>query len=160
MGIFSSKTNLQLADHVDLNRYMGKWYVIARTLNMLEKGNCNSSETYTMRPDGKIDVLYQANKKSVDGPPTTLPQTLWSVSPNNSRMKAKLFIWPLIFDYLVLDIDPDYQWVVAGTKSLLWIMARQTQMDPQLFNELVSRCKAKGYDVSKLERVTHKQVSK
>mmetsp|Transcript_25167 Transcript_25167/g.29256 ORF Transcript_25167/g.29256 Transcript_25167/m.29256 type:complete len:167 (+) Transcript_25167:29-529(+) len=156
MGGKSSKTTVQLAKHVEIPQFMGLWYVISRIGTPFEKGHCNSTEEYTLRPDGKIDVMYRATKKEVDGKPLSVSQTLWSVSPDNAHMKVRIF-WPFTFDYLVLDVDPEYKWTIVGTSmsQVLWIMAREPHMNSNLYKDLVERCRDKGYDVKKLEVVKH-----
>lgn len=158
MGAKSSKEPLQLAEYVDLNKYVGMWYVISRIGTPLETGHCNSTDEYIMKPNGKIHVIYKANKKHIDGPPTSYTQTLWSASTNNAYMKIQP-IWPLAFDYVVLDVDPEYNWTLVGTpkRNMLWIMARTSSIDSKLYEDLVERCKQRGFDVSKLEVVKHKQ---
>lgn len=68
MGGSVSKRQIEFNDHVDLEKCMGKWYFIASNGTPFERGHRNSTQTYIMRPDGKVDVLYEANRHSVNGP--------------------------------------------------------------------------------------------
>lgn len=157
MGQTTTK-DAELADHVDLQSYMGKWLVVSRIGLPLES-HFNESETYTLRPDGKIDVEYKFST-GIDKEEHKAKQLLWSKSENNSRLKVQM-IWPLAFDYLIFDVDQaNYQWCIVGSdnKAAVWIMSRQLPMNRGLYDELVLKAKNHGFDVSKLEICEHKGI--
>lgn len=156
MGGNSTKPVLKISDHISLESYSGLWYVISRIGTPFEKGHCNSIERYIMRPDGKLNVLYTANKKRVDGKEFKAKALLWSGKRKDGRLKVGMG-WPLAFDYLIIDIDPDYKWAMVGVpnRKYLWIMSRDTTIDQSLHSKLVDQAKAKGFSVDKLEIVEH-----
>lgn len=143
---------LPTAAHVDLNRYQGKWYEVAR-LPLFWENKCDSdvTATYTLRPDGKITVLNECRKK--DGSMTDSKGTAEVASKDGPNSKLKVtFFWPFSGDYWILDLDPDYRWVLVGTPNLknLWVLSRTPQLDKPIFDKLVDQAKQLGFDTSKL----------
>lgn len=65
------------------------------------------------------------------------------------------FFWIFYADYYILDLDPDYQWVLIGSSSdnYLWILSRKPQMSDELYQQLTEKLKTRGYDLAKLEKV-------
>jgi apolipoprotein D and lipocalin family protein len=141
--------------HVDLPRYMGRWYVISHTPNFLEKHKVGTSDNYTLRPDGGIDVIFVFRKSTLDA-----PEKQWKAkgkvlnAPANSEWTVRFFSL-INASYHVVDLDPEYRWVAASTKSgeLLWIMSRTPTLDDGIYQAIVQRMKAKGFAVEKLEKV-------
>lgn len=139
---------------VDLQRYAGTWYEIARFPHSFEKGAEKVTATYTPLPDGRIKV---ENRSTKNGEPNNIEGTA-SVVPgsNGEKLKVKFFTLLPAGNYWVLELDEKgYQWAIVGegSRNYLWILARKPQMEEGLYQELVAKAKAKGYDVSKLERV-------
>jgi apolipoprotein D and lipocalin family protein len=98
-----------------------------------------------------------ANKKGNDEDVHTYKSKLFQVeNTNNSQMKAQ-FIWPYKVDYWIIELADDYSYVVVGhpDHKFLFIMSRKPSMDKKLYDEIVARCKAKGYAVEKLTSQNH-----
>ena len=138
--------------HVDLNRYQGTWYEIAR-LPLYWENKCDSrvTATYTLRPNGKMTVLNQCRKK--DGTETASTGSAEVVSKDGSNSKLKVtFFWPFSGDYWILDLDPDYKWALVGTPNLknLWILSRNPQLDKPILDKLIDQAHHLGFDTSKL----------
>lgn len=148
-GCSHRKTSpLRTVPHVDLDRYLGRWYVIANIPYFLEKGKVASYDTYTRRPDGKLDNLFTFRKGSFDAPEQTWHGVAWVTNPTtNSEWKVR-FLWPLTSTYLVLELDPEYRWAVVGTpgRDLLWILARDRQLAPADYEHILGLIEAQGYD--------------
>ena len=145
---------------LDLNRYLGTWYEIARFPHSFEKDLVGVTATYSLRPDGKIEVLNQGYKYMLDGEKSSIvgkakiPDSLQS-----GKLKVSFF-WFFYGDYYVMELDKDYQWAIIGSSSekYLWILNRKPQMDNELYIELLERLKKRGYDVSKLIKVKQKEL--
>ena len=141
---------------VDLQRFMGKWYVIASIPTIFESGANNAVETYTWNEkEERIDVDFRFRKDSPTGPEKVMPQKGFvSNHETNAEWKIQPF-WPFKFSYLIIDLAPDYSDTVIGvpSRSYVWIMARQPKMSDARYNELVSKIGGLGYDVSKLKKV-------
>jgi len=150
------KTFLKTASHVDISRYMGKWYVISARGIFVENEAYNSTETYIWNEKEKhIDVDFRMRKGSFDGAEKAYPQKAWiHNTESNAHIKIQFF-WPFKFDYLILDIDPDYQWVVVGVPSqrYLWVMARKPEIPDSKLDEILARIDSIGYSTKNMRKV-------
>ena len=147
---------LVLAPHVDISRYMGTWYVIGNIPNFFEKDLVASTETYSPgKEPGDIDIKFQGRVKTFDGKIKTIPQTAKVLDMNvGSEWKVRIFFW-LRVPYLIMDVDPEYQWTLVGypDRSLIWIMARTPTMNEALYASLLEKAKLQGYDISKIVKI-------
>lgn len=140
--------------HIDLSRYMGAWYVIANVPYFAERGNVASRDVYALDKDGRVDTTY-VYRKTLDGPEKTA-KSIGTVVPgtDNSRWVVRFFG---IFhtDYWILDIAPDYSWVLIGQPDhkLGWMLARSSEMDAAKYQSLLERFRGFGYDTTVFERV-------
>jgi apolipoprotein D and lipocalin family protein len=140
---------------VDLNRYMGMWYEIARLPNFFERKLKCTSATYTLRGDGKITVLNKGNYLT-DPEKSTSSQGIAWVPDKNSPAKLKVqFFWPFSGDYWIMDLDKDYRYVLVGDPSLkyLWILSREKKMDETTYEMLLKKAIENGYDLKSIIRV-------
>jgi len=138
--------------HVDLDRYLGRWYVIANIPYFLENGKVASYDTYAKRPDGKMDNIFTFRKGSFDAPEQSWNGTARVTNlATNAEWKVG-FIWPVTSTYLVLELDPDYRWAVVGTpgRGLLWILARERQLSAADYEHILGLIEQQGYDRTKI----------
>lgn len=146
---------VKTVSEVDIDRYMGVWYEIARFPHRFEKDLVGVTATYKKRPDGKISVLNQGFKYSLSGKHKKAHGKARIPDPSESgRLQVTFFLW-FWADYRILRLDTDYQYVLVGssTPDYLWILCRTPKMDEAIYTELVKTAKEMGYDVSRLERV-------
>lgn len=149
--------------HVDLQRFMGRWYVIASIpihvplLPMFsEKGAHNGVETYRLEPDGTIRTTYSFRRGSFDGPEAVFtPQARVANAPVNSEWRMKFAWYVPAADYLILHVDPDYQRTVIGVpdRKYVWIMSRTPTMPTAEYDQLIATLRASGYDRKRIEPV-------
>jgi lipocalin len=150
---------MDIVKDVDLDRYAGKWYEIARFPHRFEKDLVGVTATYTIRPDGKIGVLNEGYKNSLDG--KYKKARAYAKVPdkeNTGRLKV-YFFWPFGADYLILELDKEnYHYVLVGSSSddYLWILCRDPKMDDSIYQKLVMSAAGRGYDTSRLQRVPQK----
>jgi len=140
---------------VDLNKYAGKWYEIARLPNFFERKLKCASATYTLRPDGKITVLNAGNYIDDPQKSTSTTGVAW-VPDKNSPAKLKVqFFWPFSGDYWIMYLDKDYRYVLVGDPDVkyLWILARDKTMDDATYNMLLQKAVDNGYNVETIIRV-------
>ncbi|MFO7616462.1 MAG: lipocalin family protein [Bacteroidales bacterium] len=145
-------------ESLDLDRYLGTWYEIARFPHSFEKDLQGVTATYSYRKDGKIKVLNQGYKGSINGPLKTAVGKAKVPDPNKpSELKVSFFLF-FYADYLVLELEPNYQWALVGSSSenFLWILSRTPVMEPEVYDRLVANAKARGYDVGRLQKVSHR----
>ena len=143
---------LRVVPSVDLARYAGKWFEIARLPNWFQRA-CESgtTATYTVRPDGKVDVVNSCRKK--DGSLKSVQGTARSAGANEPNTKLKVtFFWPFSGNYWIIDLDPDYRWAVVGEpgRGYLWVLSRTPQMDQAVYEGILKRASAQGYDLGRL----------
>jgi apolipoprotein D and lipocalin family protein len=139
---------------IDLQRYMGAWYVIANIPYFAERGKVASRDVYKIDANGNVDTTY-VYRKSFDGPEKTTG-SLGIVQPgsDNARWVVR-FLSFIHADYLVLDIAPDYSWVLVGqpNRKLGWVLARSPAMDDTLYTTLLDKLRGFGYETGRFMRV-------
>ena len=140
---------------VDLERYMGRWWVIANVPYFAERGKVATADVYALREDGRIANTYAYRKafdkpeKSMSGVATVVPGT------NNAQWRIAFFGGLVKADLLVMEVAPDYSWALIGHpgRKLAWIFAREQTMDEALYQQLRAKFAAWGYDPETLQRV-------
>jgi apolipoprotein D and lipocalin family protein len=146
-------STLEVVPNVDLNRYIGTWYEIARYPNSFQPEDCvATTATYELREDGKISVLNTCRKGSSDGPEKTAKGKAWVVDPvTNARIKVQFF-WPFSGDYWIIQLGEQYEYAVVGhpDRTYLWILSRTPQMKPEVYAHIIARLKQQGYDPTRL----------
>jgi len=138
--------------YVDIGRYLGTWYEIARYPNSFQEGCAGSRATYSFRDDGKISVL---NECYVDGELTQAKGRAWVVDETtNARLKVSFF-WPFAGDYWIIELGENYEYAVVGhpERKYLWILCREKNMDGAVYEGILERLRTvHGYDTSRLIR--------
>ena len=154
------KQELEVVQSVDLNRYVGRWYEISRMPNSFQK-KCADTVTadYTIRADGKIEVLNRCRKAS--GEYTTAKGKAKIVDKKTNAKLKVTFFWPFYGDYWILDLGPNSEYAVVGEpgRKYLWILSRSPRMDEALYQQLIQKMATKGFDTGKLIR-TSQQIAK
>jgi len=141
---------------LDLNRYLGKWYEIARFPHSFEKNLVGVTATYTLKDDGKIEVLNEGYKNTLNGERS---KAIGKAKVPNILEPGKLkvsFFWIFYANYYVLELDNvNYQYAVIGSSSdkYFWILCRTPQMDPAVYNMLLDKARKRGYNLEKLYKV-------
>ena len=154
MGSREPLPPLEVVPQVDLTRYVGTWYEIARFPHRFQEGCVATKATYTLREDGKVDVLNECHLESLDGPLKTAKGTARVV---DQATKAKLkvtFFWPFYGDYWIINLGENYDYAVIGHpgRKYLWILSRTPSMDDALYSRLLETLAARGYDASLLTK--------
>jgi apolipoprotein D and lipocalin family protein len=148
---------MQVVSSVDLARYAGKWYEIARLPNRFQR-DCASDTTasYTLRLDGKITVVNACRTSEGKAKTATGTARLASDKEPNSKLKVSFF-WPFYGNYWIIDLDPDYKWAVVGEpgRKYFWILSREPRLDDTLYQQVLDRARQQGYDVSPLIKTRH-----
>lgn len=131
----------------DLNRYLGDWYEIARFDHRFERGMQQTRATYTLREDGKVDVLNSGMK---DGK-YSAAKGVAKLTDTPARLRVS-FWGPFYSDYRVMLVDDDYQYALVGGGSddYLWILSRTPQISDDVRERLVHEAERRGYDTAKL----------
>lgn len=148
----ASPGELRVVPSVDLKRYAGKWFEIARLPARFQR-DCASdvTATYTIRPDGKIAVVNKC--RTADGRLQSATGVARPASAKGPNTKLKVtFFWPFSGDYWIIDLDPDYQWAAVGEpgRKYFWILGRTPEVDQRVVGGIIARAEQQGYDLSGL----------
>lgn len=144
----------QIVKTVDLEKYTGKWYEIARMPFFQEKDMMNTTATYELRPDGKIKVINEGYKFTKDGKHKKATAVAWVPDPTIMGQLRVRFFWPFTGDYHIVALDTEnYSYAMVKSGGLLWILAREPQLDDSIYNPLVEKANAMGIETEKLIKV-------
>lgn len=159
-----TKTNSQMLDkstvkELDLNRYLGTWYEIARFPHSFEKNLVGVTATYSLREDGKIRVLNQGYKNTLNGNRSSAEGKAKIPDPLKPANLKVSFFWIFYAEYNVLELDENYQYAMIGSSSdkYFWILSRTPQMEPATYKMLLDKARKRGYNLEKLEKVLQKE---
>ena len=147
--------SLEVVPHVELEKYLGKWYEIAHLPAKFEEGCNETTATYTLSKDGSISVLNQSTKngkiKQAKGKAKVVDKT------SNAKLKVT-FVWPFYGDYWIIKLGNNYDYSVVGTpnRKYLWILSRTPQMNDNLYSQIIEYVKSKGFDANKLIKTFQK----
>jgi apolipoprotein D and lipocalin family protein len=158
LGLFGPANSQQkpfVVSTVDLKRYAGTWYEIARLPNSFERKLKCITATYTLREDGKITVLNKGHYISEPSKVNTATGVAW-IPDKNSPAKLKVqFFWPFSGNYWIIDLDKDYKYVLVGDPAFkyLWVLCREKKMDEATFRMLLEKATENGFDIKPLIKV-------
>ena len=132
---------------VDLNRYLGYWYEIARFDHAFERDLNYVMAHYTLREDGKIDVLNTGIKDGRAEDAKGIAKT--TSVPGLLRVS---FLGPFYSDYRIMMLDDDYQFALVGGSNddYLWILSRTPQLDEAIKASILGEADRRGYDINRL----------
>lgn len=161
----TAQANLPLdtVSSVDLERYLGKWYEIARFEQSFQKGCTAVEANYELRKDGDIKVTNKCRLNTPDGELKESVGRAWIKDKDtNAKLKVQFFLrglkLPLFAgNYWILELDEDYQYAIIGEpkRKYLWFLSRTKKIDDKLYDELVAKAKDMHFDVSKLIKTKH-----
>jgi len=156
-ALFAGCSNAQKIDNsvvktLDLNKYLGDWYEIARFDHSFERGLDYCKANYALREDGKVAVtntgIKEGRQKTSEGKAKTTDE---------AAVLRVSFFGPFYSDYRVMLLDADYQWALVGSKSAkyLWILSRTPQLPQETLDTILAEAQRRGYDTTKLIWVKH-----
>jgi apolipoprotein D and lipocalin family protein len=154
-GVSPEKVTVPVVEKVDLQRFMGPWYVIGVIPTFIEKDIYNAIETYELAPDGTIKTTFTFNKGAFDGEAKVMNPKGFVIPGTNNAIWGMQFIWPIKAEYVISHVDADYtETIIArSARDYVWIMARTPTIDDARYAALVKKVADMGYDLSKLVKV-------
>ncbi len=146
------------APRVDIDRFMGDWYVIANIPTRPERDAFNAVERYERNADGTIATTFTFNQGSLDGPVKRMTPTGFVGKDASQAIWGMRFVWPIKAEYVISHVDADYrETIVARSKrDYVWIMARSPHLPAADYERLVEQVRDLGYNTSQLRRVPHR----
>ena len=154
-GCAESLPPLKTVEQVDIERFMGRWYVIASIPTFIETDAFNAVESYRLDADGTIDTTFSFRKGGFDGPLKTYNPRGFIVDIASNAVWGMQFIWPIRAEYLITYLTDDYSRTVIGRnkRDYVWIMARSPQIPEADYQRIVAELADQGYDITKLRKV-------
>lgn len=140
----------KVVERMDIERFLGSWYVIALLPSAFEKRAVNGIETYSLDEKGRVRVEYVFYKDGPTGKKTVMRQKGWIVDKEtNTEWKVRP-LWPLKLPYLIIDLADDYRYAVIGTNNYkyVWIMAREPALSEEDYAGILERLEARGYRIA------------
>lgn len=152
---FSADKNIPVAK-IELKKYAGTWYSLYSIPTLFDKGSRETTTRYTLNNEGYYDVLTTYKKPGDETIYSRKSKMFPAEKEQNGELKAQ-FIWPIKVDYWIIELADDYSYVVVGhpEHKFLFIMSRSREMAKNVYEEIVARCKLKGYEVNKLTSQLH-----
>jgi len=151
----SSAPSLPVVERVDLERFMGDWYVIANIPTSAEEGAHNAVESYRLDDDGTIATTFTFRDGSFDGPERVMRPRGFVRDRNSNAVWGLQFFGPIKAEYLIAHEDADYtETIIARSRrDYVWIMARTPQIPEADYERLRRKVADLGYDTAQLQKV-------
>lgn len=147
--------DLEVVKELDLTKYAGTWYEIARLSNSFERKLECATATYSLKDNNKVEVVNKGHYITDHSKTTDIKGTAW-VPDKEFPAKLKVrFFWPFSGDYWVLELDSNYQYALIGepSRKYLWILSKTKTLDDNIYNSLLESAAKKGFDIKKIIKV-------
>lgn len=155
-GCASNRAPLPTPDYVDVEQFMGRWYVHGYTPILVDKKAHNAVEHYRLDENEKIQTTYQFRDGSFDGELKTYTPVGWVYDEVSSNAEWRMqFLWPFRADYIVMHVDADYTETIIGHpgRNYAWIMLREPEISAATYKRLMKKLVAAGYDPSVVKKL-------
>ena len=141
---------------VDLERFMGDWFVIANIPTRLEKNAYNAVESYRLAENGVIHTTFRFNKGGFHGPLKTYRPKGFIRDKETNAVWGMRFVWPIKAEYRIVYLSEDYRRTIIGRtkRDYVWIMARTPQIGEEDYAILLKVVEDAGYDISRVQKVS------
>lgn len=156
-GCLSLPEGVEPVDEFDLNRYLGKWYEIARLDHSFERGLESVVAEYTLREDGGVSVVNRGFSTKTNQWKQAEGKAYFVRSRSEGYLKVSFF-GPFYGSYVVFELDKaDYQYAfVAGpSSSYLWLLSRTPTVDQELIDQFIRKSRSLGFNTDSLILVNH-----
>ncbi|MCU0935265.1 MAG: lipocalin family protein [Gammaproteobacteria bacterium] len=141
--------------HVDLERFMGDWYVIANIPTFIERGAHNAVETYRLTEEGTVATTFTFREGGFEGERKTYRPTGFVRDRESNAVWGMQFIWPIKADFRIVYLDAQYTQTIIGRnkRDYVWIMARTPSIPEADYQKLLRLLADEGYDIRQIQRV-------
>lgn len=150
-----SKQPLETVDYVDIERFMGDWYVIAHVPTFIDDNAYNAVESYELEPDGTIATTFRFREGGFDGELKTYYPTGFVTNTDSNAVWGMQFVWPIKADYRIVHLTEDYDQTIIGRtkRDYVWIMARTPQIPAADYQAMMQQIADMGYDTSEMIKI-------
>jgi apolipoprotein D and lipocalin family protein len=145
---------LPVVDNVDVERFMGRWYVLANIPTFMERDAYNAVETYRRDADGTIATTFTFRRGAFDGKPVEYTPRGF-VSDESTAIWGMQFVWPIKAEYRIVYLDASYSLTVVArsARDYAWLMGRKPELADADYERFVALLRGFGYDVAKIHKV-------
>tara|TARA_B110001454_G_scaffold178908_1_gene171904 strand:- start:3556 stop:4098 length:543 start_codon:yes stop_codon:yes gene_type:complete len=153
--IMNIEKTLKTVEYVDIERFMGDWYVIANIPTFIEKNACNAIESYKLNAKGEIQTTFSFYQDSPNGKRKEYNPKGYIYNTETNAEWRMQFIWPFKMPFLIIDLDTNYSYTVIGVpnRKYVWIMARDAQIPSDTYLKITQKLAGIGYDISKIQNI-------
>ena len=147
--------SLKTVTKVEIERFMGDWYVIASIPTFLEKNATNAIESYRLNDKGNIDATFSFYQNNPNGKKKVYnPKGFIYNSTTNAEWRMQ-FLWPFKMPFLIIDLDDEYSYTVIGypSRNYVWIMARKPKLPVKTYRAILKNLEYVGYDTARINKV-------
>ena len=157
-GCTMNTNKIELVKSVDINKFMGDWYVIANIPTFIEKDAFNAIESYKLNDDGTIATTFTFNQGSFVVSLKTYKPKGFVIPGSNNALWGMQFVWPIKAQYKIVYLDDDYQTTIVARDALdyVWLMSRNKTISEYELERLISMISLMGYDKNKLQLTKHR----
>ena len=157
INLLSCKTikDLPTVKNVDIEKYSGQWYEIARLPNSFEKGLECVTAKYTVKKNGKIEVLNKGYSSENSGEFKTAKGTAWIPNAKYPGRLKVTFFWPFSGNYYIISLDKNYKYALVGdpSRKYLWILSRSRNLESTTYSKLLDIAKINGFDIKNIIKI-------
>ena len=152
-----AQTPIKTVQNVNLDKFMGPWYVIAHIPTFIEKNAYNAIESYAMNKDGTIATTFTFNEGSLNGPFKDYHPKGFVIEGTGNAVWGMQFMWPIKAQYKIVYLDNNYQNTIVARddRDYVWIMSRQKSIPTKELEALVKKIEKDGYDTKKMRYIEH-----
>lgn len=154
-GCASAPPTIPPVDAVDVDRFAGRWYVIAHIPSRPERDAYNAVETYAKPVGGRIETTFTFREGGFDGEQKTMTPTGFVRPDTNGAVWGMQFVWPIKAEYVIVDLAPDYSRTIVGRskRDYAWIMARTPTIAEEDYAAALAKLVELGYSLENLRKV-------
>jgi len=155
-GCLGVPDGVEPIDDFELNRYLGKWYEVARLDHSFERGLEAVTADYSLREDGGIRVINSGRNTETQLNQEAEGRAYFVEEPNIGHLKVSFF-GPFFGSYVIFELDEDYQtaFIAGNTTNYLWLLARTPKVSQELIDEFIASADQLGFDTRQLIFVNH-----
>ena len=148
---------IHTVSNVEIDRFMGDWYVIASIPTFIEKEAFNAMESYRLDDDGTVATTFRFNKGSFDGPIKEYHPRGFIRDETSNAVWDMQFVWPFKAEYRIIYLSEDYNQTVIGRtkRDYVWIMARKNTIPSADYEKILQFLRDQGYNTKDLRVVPH-----
>jgi apolipoprotein D and lipocalin family protein len=148
---------IKTVSEVNLQKFMGPWYVIGHIPTFIEKNAFNAIESYELNQDGTIATTFTFNEGAITGPLKIYKPKGFVVKDSGNALWGMQFIWPIKAQYKIVYLDESYKNTIIARddRDYVWIMSREKKIEQKTLEQLVKKIETDGYDIKKMRWIEH-----